>query len=158
MIRITVNGAEQLVELMKLIPNRMRLVLLTAVRDSAIVIQSLAKKNAPVYRGMLRSSIVQTVQMEGNKIIGQVGSGLPYAKVVEFGRTAGWMPNIEQLRLWARRKLKEEHAGYAVAKAINRRGFKAQPYLEPAMDEAEPRVSLIFTARILEAVSQAGGA
>ncbi len=158
MIKITVNGADQVVELMKLIPNRMRLALLTAVRDSAIVIQSLAKKNAPIYRGLLRASIVQTVQTEGNKIIGQVGSALPYAKVVEFGRTAGWMPNIDQLRLWARRKLKDEHAGYAVGKAISRRGFRAQPYLEPAVEEAEPRVSLIFAARILEAVAHAGGA
>lgn len=157
MIKITVKGAEQLSALMKQIPNRMKIALYTAARDSAIHIQGIAKRNAPVYRGQLRASIVQTVEVNGNRIVAQVGSGLPYAKAVEFGRSAGWMPNTDQLRTWARRKLKDERAGYAVARAISRRGFRAQPYLEPAVEEAQPRISIIFAARILEAVSQAGG-
>jgi HK97 gp10 family phage protein len=156
-IRVTVKGSQELLKIMDLMPNRMRLALFKAMRDTAIIIQSLAKKNAPVWRGLLRASIVQTVTIEGNQIVGTVGSALPYAKVLEFGRTQGWRPNIDQLRLWARRRLSNEHAGYGVAEGIRKRGFRAQPYLTPALEEAGSRTQLIFTGRILEALAEVGG-
>ncbi len=157
MIRVTIKGSQEVLKIMELIPNRMKLALFKGMRDTAIAIQSLAKRNAPVWRGLLRASIVQTVTVEGDRIIGTVGSALPYAKVLEFGRTQGWRPNIDALKVWARRRLKDEHAGYGVAEAIRKRGFKAQPYLMPALEEAGPRAQLIFTGRILEALAEAGG-
>lgn len=157
MIRVTVKGSPEIMKIMELMPNRMKLALFKAMRDTAIVIQSLAKRNAPVWRGLLRASIVQTVTVEGDRIVGTVGSALPYAKVLEFGRTQGWRPNIDQLKLWARRRLKDEHAGYGVAEGIRKRGFRAQPYLTPALEEAGPRTQLIFSGRILEALADVGG-
>lgn len=157
MIKVTIKGSEEILKIMGLMPNRMKLALLKGMRDTAIAIQSLAKKNAPVWRGLLRASIVQSVSVEGDKIIGTVGSALPYARVLEFGRNQGWRPNIDALKLWSRRKLKDEHAGYGVAEAIRKRGFRAQPYLTPALEEVGPRTQLIFTGRVLEAIAEAGG-
>jgi HK97 gp10 family phage protein len=157
MIRVTVKGSEEILKLVELMPNRMKLAFLKGMRDTAILIQSLAKKNAPVWRGLLRASIVQSVNVDGNRIVGTVGSALPYAKVLEYGREQGWRPNIDALKVWARRRLKDEHAGYGVAESIRKRGFKAQPYLSPALEEAGPRAQLIFTGRILEAISEGGG-
>lgn len=157
MIRVTVKGSQELLKIMELIPNRMKLAFLKGMRDTAIAIQSLAKKNAPVWRGLLRASIVQSVSVEGDRIIGTVGSALPYAKVLEFGREQGWRPNIDAVKLWARRRLSDEHAGYGVAEAIRKRGFRAKPYLTPALEEVGPRAQLIFTGRILEAIAEAGG-
>lgn len=157
MIRVTIKGSEEILKIMELIPNRMKLAFLKGMRDTAIAIQSLAKKNAPVWRGLLRASIVQSVAVEDNRIIGTVGSALPYAKVLEFGREQGWRPNIDALKVWARRRLGNEHAGYGVAEAIRKRGFRAQPYLTPALEEVGPRAQLIFTGRILEAIAEAGG-
>jgi HK97 gp10 family phage protein len=157
MIRVTVKGSEEVLKIMDLIPNRMKLAFLKGMRDTAIIIQSLAKRNAPVWRGLLRASIVQAVSVEGDRIIGTVGSALPYAKVMEFGREQGWRPNIDAIKVWARRRLGDEHAGYGVAESIRKRGFKAQPYLTPALEEAGPRAQLIFTGRILEAIAEAGG-
>ncbi len=88
MIRVTVNGSEEVLKIMELIPSRMKLAFLKGMRDTAIIIQSLAKRNAPVWRGLLRASIVQSVSVEGDRIVGTVGSALPYAKVMEFTVTA----------------------------------------------------------------------
>lgn len=157
MIKVTVKGSEEILKIMELMPNRMKLALLKGMRDTAIAIQSVAKRNAPVWRGLLRASIVQNVAVEGDRIVGTVGSALPYAKVLEFGRTQGWRPNLDALKVWARRRLKSEHEGYGVAEGIRKRGFKAQPYLTPALDEVGPRSQLIFTGRVLEALAEAGG-
>lgn len=157
MIRVTIKGKEETQKLLDRIPKRLGLALLKAMRESAVLIQSLAKAKAPVFRGLLRVSIVQNVREEGNRIVGEVGSALPYAQVVEFGRNQGWFPPLENLRLWARRKLGDDRLAFPIARAIKRRGFKAQPYLGPAAEEANPRISFIFTARILEAIAQEGG-
>ena len=157
MIRVTIKGADETVRLLQRLPQRLGLALVKAMRDSAILIQSLAKINAPVFRGLLRASILQRVEFEGNKIVGHVGSALTYAPVVEFGRQAGWFPNVSELRTWARRKLGDARLAFVVGRAIQRRGFKAQPYLTPAFESAGPRVQMIFDARINEAVQAEGG-
>ena len=157
MIRITIKGATETAKLLERIPQRLGLALVKAMRDSAVLIQSLAKANAPVFRGLLRASILQSVEIEGNKIVGRVGSALAYAPVVEFGRPTGWFPNVTELRSWARRKLGDARLAFVVGRAIQRRGFKAQPYLTPAFESAGPRVQMIFDARINEAVQAEGG-
>jgi len=156
-IRITIRGAHETAKLLGDLPQRLRIALLKAMRDSVVMIQSLAKEKAPVFRGLLRVSIVQKVAEQEDRILGEVGSGLPYARVVEFGRTSGWFPPVKELRLWARRKLGDERKAFVVGRAIKRRGFRAQPYLAPAAEEASPRVFLIFSQR-LNALLQGGEA
>jgi hypothetical protein len=157
MIRVTIKGASETAKLLERIPQRLGLALVKAMRDSSVLIQSLAKANAPVFRGLLRASILQSVEVEGNKIVGRVGSALAYAPVVEFGRASGWFPNVTELRTWARRKLGDARFAFVVGRAIQRRGFKAQPYLMPALESAGPRVQMIFDSRINEAVRAEGG-
>jgi len=132
--------------------------MISAMRESAILLQSLAKLNAPVFRGLLRLSIAQNVSDEGNKITAEVGSGLAYAPVVEEGRQVGWFPPPSgDLKTWARRKLGDERLAFVVARAIKRRGFRAQPYFKPALATASPRIQLIFQTRITEALKAEGG-
>lgn len=157
MIRITLKGAVETVKLLERVPQRLGLALVRAMRDSAILIQSLAKANAPVFRGLLRASILHSVEVEGNKIVGRIGSALAYAPVVEFGRPTGWFPNVGELRTWARRKLGDARLAFVVGRAIQRRGFKAKPYLLPALESSGPRVQMIFDARIQEAIRAEGG-
>lgn len=157
MIRITIRGAAETIKLLKGLPQRMQGALLRAMQDAAILIQSLAKTNAPVFRGLLRVSIVQSARQEGERLVGEVGSGLPYADVVERGRATGWFPPVDALKLWARRRLGNERLSFVVGRAIKRRGFKAQPYLVPAVEAAGPRVQLIFLKRIQDAIQAEGG-
>ncbi len=162
MIRVVLKEKGEVTKVLPRLPQRLRAALLQAMREAAILIQSLAKLNAPVFRGMLRVSIAQNVAEEGSRIVGEVGSGLPYASVVEDGRNpwAGRQPPSgpgSDLRTWARRKLGDERLAFVVARAIKRRGFSAQPYLRPALVGATPRVQAIFQTRILEALQQEGG-
>lgn len=157
MIRVTVKGVSETLSLFKSLPDRLLLALLQAMREVAIDIQSRAKVNAPVFRGLLRVSILRSVSVDDRRIVGRVGSALTYAPVVEYGRASGWFPPVNELRIWARRKLGDERAGFLVARAIKKRGFKAQPYLLPALEAAKPRVQLIFDARIKQAIQALGG-
>lgn len=157
MIHIKIKGAPETLAIMNLLPNRLKLALFKGMRDTVIIVQSLAKKNAPVWRGLLRASIVQTVTVEENQISGKVGSALPYASIMEFGAEPGTFPNFKQLKIWARRKFGVEAAAFPIARAIQRRGFVPQPYLEPAAETAGPRAQLVFNGRILEALAELGG-
>ncbi len=162
MIRVVLKEKGEVSKVLINLPQRLRAALVLAMREAAVLIQSLAKLNAPVFRGMLRVSIAQNVAENGAGIVGEVGSGLPYASVVEEGRNSwsGSQPPSgpgSDLRTWARRKLGDERLAYVVARAIKRRGYTAQPYLRPALLGATPRVQLIFQSRILEALQREGG-
>ena len=157
MIRVVLKEKGDLTKALPNLPQRLRGALVQAMREAAVLIQSLAKLNAPVFRGMLRVSIAQNVAEDGARIVGEVGSGLPYASVIEEGRSSGWFPPPSALKAWARRKLGDERLAFVVARAIKRRGFHAQPYLRPALLAATPRVQAIFQTRILEALRQEGG-
>lgn len=56
-----------------------------AVRDSTLLVQRDAKKNAPVRYGILRASIIPTVSAEGSRVVGTVGTNVEYAGFQEFG-------------------------------------------------------------------------
>ncbi len=160
MIRIILREKGEVTKALSRLPERLRSALIQAMRESAILIQSYAKLCAPVFRGLLRVSIAQNVAEEGNRIVGEVGSGVVYASVVEEGRNPwpGAMPPADgDLRAWARRKLGDERLAFVVARAIKRRGFRAQPYLKPALQAATSRVQAIFQARILAALQGEGG-
>jgi len=159
-IRITLNEKGGITKLLPELPQRLRAAIVRAMRESAILVQSYAKLYTPVFRGLLRVSIAQNVAEAGNKITGEVGSGVVYASVVEEGRNpwSGAMPPPSgDLRTWARRKLGDERLAFVIARAIKRRGFRAQPYLRPALLGATPRIQLVFQSRLMEALQQAGG-
>ncbi|HOX22928.1 MAG TPA: HK97 gp10 family phage protein [Elusimicrobiales bacterium] len=160
MIRITLKEKGELTKILPQLPQRLRGAIVQAMRESAVLVQSYAKLYAPVFRGLLRVSIAQNVSETGSRITGEVGSGVVYTSVVEEGRNPwpGAMPPPSgDLRTWARRKLGDERLAFVVARAIKRRGFRAQPYLRPALLGATPRIQSIFQTRIMEALQRAGG-
>ncbi|HOX22173.1 MAG TPA: HK97 gp10 family phage protein [Elusimicrobiales bacterium] len=160
MIRITLKEKGELTKLLPQLPQRLRDATMRAMQESAILMQSYAKLYAPVFRGLLRVSIAQNVSAESSRITGEVGSSLVYASVLEEGRNPwpGAMPPPSgDLRTWVRRKLGDERLAFVVARAIKRRGFRAQPYLRPALLGATPRIQNIFQTRIMETLQQAGG-
>lgn len=166
MIRVTIRGAKETEDLFRRLPGRLTLALVKGITDLAIAFWSKAKVNAPVFRGLLRESLLYNVQVEKGRIVGRVGSALAYAPVVEFGRGQGWFPNVTELRTWARRKLgtdrvwvegKQWNLAYIIGRAIATRGFDAQPYMTPAFAEVAPRARAILETRISEMIRAEGG-
>jgi len=166
MIRMTIHGVPETRQLFERLPLRLALAIFKGMQEGAIELWSKAKINAPVFRGLLRESILWHVEAREGRMTGRVGSALVYAPVVEFGRERGWFPNVAELRLWARRKLGAETAvvdgkrwnlAYVIGRAISIRGFQAQPYLTPAAEEVAPRVRQILERRLIEAIRAEGG-
>ena len=62
---------------------------------------------------------------------------LKYAAAVEFGSVPHWAP-IAPLKQWAKRKLGDEGAAYAVQKTIAKKGTKPKPFLRPAYMKVIP--------------------
>jgi len=75
---------------------------------------------------------------------GVVYAGAKYSPGVEYGTGPHLVP-IEQLRRWARLKLKDESAAYPIQKKILRRGTDKHPWFYPAVED-----SLLFIKRRFE--------
>lgn len=100
------------------------------VRATAAV-QHDAMVAAPVDTGTLRRSITTDV----TPFLGSVGSNLPYAPVVEYGRRAGApMPPSGSLDPWMRRHGITAVSEFVIRRSIARRGIRARPYLIPALE------------------------
>jgi hypothetical protein len=80
------------------------------------------------FTGRLRDSI--KVKKQGKVWI--IEAEAPYAEEVEFGSFPHHVP-IKPLKEWAKQKLGDEGAAYAVQKKIAEKGTRAQPFMDPAM-------------------------
>lgn len=103
---------------------------------AAIHLQGGARKNAPVDTGRLRNSIGTKKPSIRSR---EVGPSVNYGKHVEFG-TRPHFPPTSALQGWA---AKRGISAFQVARAISRRGTKAQSFMQPAADETEGYVVTI---------------
>lgn len=107
------------------------------------------RNNRSVVTGLLRSSgKVQKVQDDEDAVdagfFSQQTTG-GYAYFVEYGRRAGKMPPPDMLIQWCRKKLRlpEKLAklrGWAMARAIARKGTRPHPFFGPAVDKNKKAV------------------
>lgn len=107
--------------------------MLEAMRDSTLIVTRAATQLAPVDTGRLRASITPDVQVQGDIVLGIVGSNVTYAPYIEYG-TRPHFPPVGALEVWASRHGME---AYVVARAISRRGTKAQAFLMPAFEKSQ---------------------
>lgn len=109
--------------------------------QSGLTVEGAARMRAPVDTGRLRNSI--TTELEKTRVV--VGSNLHYAPHVEFGTRPHWPP-LAAMQPWARRHgFPAGRAGaFLVARAIARRGTKAQPYMRPALEASRPMIEIFL--------------
>ncbi len=96
-------------------------------------LQEVAKRNAPLDTGHLRRNI-KIVRINQNSYL--VVSEAPYSASMEFGSRPHWT-SAENLKTWARRKLGNENAAYAIQKKIAMRGVDRHPFMVPALMEVK---------------------
>lgn len=107
------------------------------------------RNNRSVVTGLLRSSgKVQKVQGDEDAIdagfFSQQTTG-GYAFFVEYGRRAGKMPPPDMLVEWCRKKLRlpdkiAKARGWAMARAIARKGTRPHPFFGPAVEKNKKAV------------------
>lgn len=117
-------------------------------------IKSLAGKLVPVDTNALRLSIENSARETPSGLLIEVGPSLPYGKKVEVGSPPGTKVDPNALKGWAARKGLNP---YAVAKAIEKKGSPAQPYMVPALDQKADSIPLILAQAIANAFKEAFG-
>lgn len=143
-----------------------------ALQISTLAIEADARRGAPQDTRRLHSSINSRVEGTYPNLIGVVGPSVRYGANVEFGRRAGGkMPPVDALLGWVRRHTPAgslPRAGqsrdrylrgraFALARAIQRRGIRPQPYLQPALNQNRVRVEQAFRRLGLRVVSSLAG-
>jgi hypothetical protein len=91
----------------------------------------------------------------------RVAPGVNYAAMVERGRKPGKQPGTANgLMEWVKQKTGLEgkaldRMSFVVARAIGRRGIRAQPYMRPALVENESRLRQLVQAGVARGIEEA---
>lgn len=116
-----------------------------ALQSSATV----ARQVTPVGATALLKGTIGTRSMVGNNanVVGQVVWAQSYAAFVDQG-TPPHFPPIAPLLRWARRKLGNERAAYAVQAAIGERGTAAQNFVATTEAKVSPTIARLYVDQI----------
>lgn len=87
-------------------------------------------RNNSIFKGHLKNSVKVTFN-GSTLIITTIG----YGEDVEFGRPAGTYVSPEELKEWARIKLGDENAAFAVSKKIREEGTEPKPFIRPVIHQ-----------------------
>ena len=142
---IYVEGLDELLRKMDRLPAEVQRECFKAMQRASLDIIADAKSNlrvnGSVVTGNLRAS--GKVQKVDDKTL-DVGffssdSEKGYASYVEYGRKPGKMPPPDILEAWAYKKFRLSHKearsmAWALARSIAKKGTKARPYFEPAVE------------------------
>ena len=143
---IYVEGLDELLRKMDRLPAEVQRECFKAMQRASLDIIADAKTNlrvnGSVVTGNLRAS--GKVQKVDDKTldVGFFSSDVKdkgYASYVEYGRKPGKMPPPDILEAWAYKKFRLSHkdarsAAWALARSIAKKGTKARPYFEPAVE------------------------
>lgn len=124
-----------------------------AFQRAGIIVTNRAKKLAPVDRGRLRASITYQVDPAIFPKWAEVGTNTEYAPDIHDGRPPGTMPPVSELAGWAKRKGLD---AWAVAKGIEERGTRPNPFLRRALDDTERQIVEQFDNALERMVNQWG--
>ena len=143
---IYVEGLDELLRKMDKLPAEVQRECFKAMQSASLDIIADAKgnlrANGSVVTGNLRASgKVQKVD-EKTLDVGFFSSDVEnkgYARYVEYGRKPGKMPPPDILEAWAYKKFRLSHKdarsmAWALARSIAKKGTKARPYFEPAVE------------------------
>ena len=143
---IYVEGLDELLRKMDRLPAEVQRECFKAMQSASLDIIADAKgnlrANGSVVTGNLRASgKVQKVD-EKTLDVGFFSSDVEnkgYARYVEYGRKPGKMPPPDILEAWAYKKFRLSHKearsmAWALARSIAKKGTKARPYFEPAVE------------------------
>lgn len=117
-----------------------------------------AKRGAP----KAFSNLVNSIRAERvGELHYQVVEGMNYGRAVEEG-TRPHFPNPDNLRPWVERVLgvrgkEARDKAFLIARAISRRGTRAQPYMQPAAEANRSRLFELVAMGVQEGIKEIAG-
>lgn len=119
-----------------------------------------ARDRAPKATSGLTQSILATRIGQADHVV-QATAG--HARAVEQGRRPGPMPPVQSIEDWMKARRigssdprERRRSAFAIARAIGRRGTRAQPFMRPALEENRSRLDQLMregTARAIDKVA-----
>jgi hypothetical protein len=175
---------QQLADRLQREPAQLEADMRRVLQQSLLYIERDARHLAPQDTRRLAGSINSRVSGTFPNLVGEVGPTPRYGVVMEFGRRAGArMPPVDALIGWVRRHWNPAFVGpiqrgqlrprraaggnvaqqairsraFALARSIQRRGIRAQPYMAPATRQNIPRIERAFARIGLRVVARLAG-
>lgn len=127
-ITIRIEGLDALQR--KLVGSRADAPVARFLDRGALIVQRGAREKVTVDTGRLRNSIgVESPTQRSRRI----GPNVEYGEYVEYGTRPHWPPP-GAMSAWARR---HGMSDYQARRSVAMKGTKAQPFMQPAADDAE---------------------
>lgn len=141
-MKIEINGLNELLKIAEKFPSVSEKHINFAIQRSLIRIQDGAKRNAPFgTSGQLRNNWdISTGRFTGALKSNAQSNGFYYGSAVEFG-TRPHFPPVSALNMWAKKKGINP---YVLARSISRKGTKANPFFQSAIDSQQDNVNKEF--------------
>lgn len=164
LLSMDIGDVERLAALLEQAPEIAGEELFAALNAALFVLERDVKELTPTAHGLLRNSIHSQSRIDGDGLLGIVGSPLEYAEYVELG-TRPHFPPVEPLQDWVRAKglASEErevrNIACMIARAIAVRGTLAVGMFNRAAAFNESNVERIFglhVQRIAERIAAEG--
>lgn len=151
MADIEIQGLDKVLKGFSKLSAGMQKIIEQAMGQSIQYLAGEAKKEWPVDMGQSRASLgasapkgISDIKSLGGEIVGRMGSKLPQAPVIEFGRRPGGkMPPPNLIEEWAHRH-GMDGSGFVIARAIARHGLPAKHILEKTARAGTPKIVGLF--------------
>lgn len=112
-----------------------------AMETGLLILEADQRRHVAQDTRQLMGSISHQITGSGTSLTGSVGPSKAYGLFVERGRRPGKYPPIDAIRGWARR---HGVPPFLVARAIARKGTRAQPFVEPSIERNRDRIIALF--------------
>jgi hypothetical protein len=140
-VTVEVEGLDELRERLAGTPDQTHREMRSAMTRSLVLLEGEMRRLAPRDTGRLQGSITHTITGGGANLTGRVGPSVQYGLYVEKG-TRAHFPPIDAISGWARRHGMHP---FALARAISRRGTRAQPFVEPSLQRHQGAIVRLFS-------------
>ena len=143
MITVKVQGLDELKKGLDRAADELKTIVGDAIRKSGELVKQNARREAPVFMGMLKRSV--TNEHHGLRTEVYIGSeARKYGYVQEYGRRPGEMPPVSALEKWSQAKLGDSKLAFVVARSIAQKGTKPQPFFYPGFEKSLPGIEKLL--------------
>ena len=140
-MHVELVGFDQQQQRLAQYPQRAAQELRTAMTTGLLLLEADQRSHVAQDTRVLMNSITHTIEGSGTSLTGRVGPGARYGLFVERGRRPGRYPPMAAIAGWARR---HGIPPFLVARAIARRGTRAQPFVAPSLQRNHAALERIF--------------
>lgn len=151
MAEVTVTLSPALVTLPARLKRALDIAHEQSVRETVSELRTQTIQSGAIASFSFLRSIEKVYERQGAIQAWRIGSALPYAPFVNYGRKPGKRPPVDAIVKWVALKPVDtggkdiRQVAFAIAAAIGKRGVKPKLFFERTVEAMTPRIEEIFT-------------